>query len=78
MYPCISELDCSIQQLKVTGTRVCHAITVTRFMQRMLILTLRSTQLVLNSNLSSPAQLLTDEGLWLHDALAPPTAIHKF
>jgi len=45
------------------------------------ILTLHSAQSVLDSNLYRPMHFLTDKlltGVWLHDALAPPTEIHKF
>ena len=44
--------------IKVTGTRVCHVITVTRFMQPTLILTLSSLKLVLlGLNLFRPAHM---------------------
>jgi len=44
------------------------------------ILTLLRAQSVLDLNLLRPAHFLTDELLarvWLHDALVPPTEIHR-
>ena len=44
-------------EIKVVGTRVCHAITVTRFMQPMPILTLSRLKSMLGKNLFRPTHM---------------------
>ena len=66
--------------IKVTGTCKIHVIAVTRIMQCMPILTQYRHSRAGLQPIHTP-HFLTDKllmGVWLHDALAPPTEIHKF
>ena len=53
----IGDTYVTILVFRVTGTHICHVITVTRFMQPMPVLTLSSSKSMLGSNLFRPGHI---------------------